>query len=235
MKKLLERLAADSDRMKLFMSLGAVALIVIAAMLLPLAFRTSPGDPDVPAALSLEERTQMFADYWTQGAEAGGFTVEKPDPVPRKMKETCETVMRTVIARSIDDQNLSDTAPTGTEYTVVSDGDGRELHLCRMWLEKRGDWQNWLDVCMDAETGEVYYYYLSRECLTNRKNYPAPEQTDAEQIAAQIATESGWTLRYLADEDGAAAAFYSTPGGTVCYAISCRVYDALIDVKLACR
>ena len=235
MKKLLERLRPESDRTKLFASIGAVVLVLIVAMLLPLAFRTDPAADKSPAALTLEERSLMFAAYWNEGAETGGFTVEKPDPVPRRMKETCETVMRTIIARSIDDHALSDAMPTGSEYTVVSDGDGRELKLCRMWLERRGDWQNWLDVCMDADTGELYYFYLSRECLTNRKNYAPPEQTRAEQIAELLATENGWTLRWLADEDGAAAAVYSTPGGTLCYEISCRVYDALIDVKLACR
>ena len=235
MKKLLERLSAGAERNRLLISVCGAALVVVAAMLIPLGFRASPSGENAPTVMSLEERTQMFADYWAVGAEEGGFLVEKPDPVPRKMKETCETVMRTIIARSIDDHALTDAMPTGSEYTVVSDGDGRELKLCRMWLERRGDWQNWLDVCMDAETGELYYYYLSRECLTNRKNYAPPEQTRAEQIAELLATENGWTLRWLADEDGAAAAVYSTPGGTLCYEISCRVYDALIDVKLACR
>ncbi len=235
MKKLFDRLTADSDRTKLLISIAAVVLTVVLAMLLPLAFRTEPEGGDGPRALTLEERTQLFSDYWMQGAEAGGYTVERPDPVPRKMKETCETVMRTLVARSVADNAMTDPTPTGSEYTVVTDREGRELTLCRMWLEKRGDWQNWLDVCMDAETGEIYYFYLSRECLTNRKNYPAPEQRTAAQIAELMAAENGWTLRYLADETEGAAAVYSTSGGTVCYAISCRVYDALIDVKISCR
>ena len=235
MKKLLERLRADSDRTKLLVSVCAVGCVLIAAMLLPLAFRAAPA-PDEPAGMTLEERTRMFADYWTNGPDESGFTVEKPDPVPRQMRETCETVMRTTIARSIDDRALADFAPTGSEYTIVSDGDGREIHVCRMWLEARGDWQNWLDVCMDADTGEIYYFYLSRECLTNRKLYPAAEEADAAQIAEQLAAENGWTLRYLAEEDGgAAAAVFSSAGGTLCYQIDCRIYDALIDVKLGCR
>jgi len=234
-KKLIERLHLDSERSKLLISIGAVALVIIAAMLLPLTFRTAPEGEEPDAGLSLEERTRMFADYWTLGAEAGGFTVTKPDPVPRRMKETCETVMRTLIARSIDDKALEDLSPTGSEYTVVTDGEGREMRICRMWLEKRGDWQNWMDVCMDADTGEVYYYYLSRECLTNRKLYAATD-TDAASIAETLAEDSGWTLRYLAEEgDGAATALYSTDGGTLCYAVSCRVYDALVDIKLSCR
>ncbi len=234
MKKLLERLRMKSDRAKLLFSFCGTALVLIAAMLLPLGFRTSPGAEHTAAAMTLEERTQMFADYWTNGAEAGGYLVEKPDPVPRKMKETCETVARTLIARAIDDRALADTTPTGSEYTVVSDGAGRELKLCRMWLERRGDWQNWLDVCMDAETGEIYYFYLSRECLTNRKSYSLPEQAGPSQIAESLATENGWTLRRLAEEESGAVAVYSSAGGTLCYTISCRLYDALIDVKIAC-
>ena len=236
MKKLLERLRPDSDRKKLIASACAVGLVLIAAMLLPLAFRTAPDASPPPAELTQAERMRMFADYWTLGAEASGFTVTKPETVPHRMRETCETVMHTLIARSIDDRGLSDPTPTGSEYTYVSDGAGREIAVCRMWLEARGEWQNWMDVCMDAETGALYYFYLSRECLTNRRNYSVPDNAGCEQIAETLAAENGWTLRHLAEAgDGAALAVYAADGGTLCWQISSRVYDALIDVKVSCR
>ena len=236
MKKLLERLRAGGERTQLLLSVAGVAVVVIAAMLLPLAFRASGGGDAPTEEMTLEERTQLFSLYWNRGAEDNGLTVTKPDPVPRRMKDTCETVMHTLIARSIDDQGLDDLTPTGSEYTVVTDGEGRELHLCRMWMEKRGDWQNWMDVCFDADTGELYYYYLSRECLTNRRLYRREEIPDAKVLAEKLAEEKGWTLRYLTEgADGTAAAVCSTPGGTVCFEISCRWYDALVDVKLCCQ
>ena len=236
MKKLLERLRADSERTRLFASIALVAVAVITAMLLPLAFRSAPAGEISADGLTLEQRCLLFADYWAAGGE-GSYTVTKPDPVPRTMRERCETVMRTVIARSIDDAGLTDFSPTGSEYTTVTDSAGRELRLCRMWLERRGDWQNWLDVCFDADTGELYYYYLSRECLTNRQNYPSPsEGADATQIAEMLAADNGWTLRYIAREgDSGATAIFGSGGGTLCYQISCRMYDSLIDIKLTCR
>jgi hypothetical protein len=236
-KKLLERLRADTERTKLIASVAGVVAVVLLAMLLPLAFRGDPAGAAPAAEMTLEQRVRLFADYWNYGAEAAGLTVAKPDPVPSRMKETCETVMRTLIARSIDDRGLEDLTPTGSEYTVVSDGAGREVHICRMWLEKRGDWQNWMDVCFDADTGELYYYYLSRECLTNRKLYQREDIPDAESIAETLAEDNGWTLRYLSREaDGGAAAIYAGPeDATLCYQISCRWYDALVDIKLCCR
>ena len=236
MKKLLERLQVRSERAKLLVSVCAVGAVVVAAMLLPLAFRRAPATVEPAAEMTLEERMRMFADYWTLGAEACGFTVERPEPLPERMKTTCETVMHTLIARCVEDHGLQDPAPTGSEYTVVSDGAGREITVCRMWLEARGDWQNWMDVCMDAQTGELYYFYLSRECLTNRKDYALPPGAGREQIAETMGAENGWTLRYLAgEEDGGAVAVYAADGGTLCWQISCRLYDALIDVKLCCR
>ena len=46
MKKLLNRLGAGTERGGMLISICAVALIVLTAMLLPLAFRTSPGEAD---------------------------------------------------------------------------------------------------------------------------------------------------------------------------------------------
>ena len=51
MKKLLERLRAGGERTQLLLSVAGIAVVVIAAMLLPLAFRGNGGG-DAPKAES---------------------------------------------------------------------------------------------------------------------------------------------------------------------------------------
>ena len=63
MKKLLERLRADGERSKLLASVAGVVLVVIAAMLLPMAFRSERTGETAKTEMSLEERTRMFSDY----------------------------------------------------------------------------------------------------------------------------------------------------------------------------
>ena len=236
MKKLRDLLQLD-DRMQMIASAAAVGAVLIAAMLVPLAFRTSgagaeQSDGDPPAS-----RSAVFAAYWNDAPGGENIRVEKPENVPEKQTELCETVMQTLIARCISDQGVDTPEPTGREYTVLHDESGTELQLCRMWLEVRGDWQNWLDVCFDSSTGELYYLYLSRECLTNGQNYPSGEEpVNAAYIADTLAREYGWTLRSLSGgESGSAAAVFSSGSGTLCYQIDCKIYDALVDIRLCCR
>ena len=55
-------------------------------------------------------------------------------------------------------------------------------------------------------------------------------------LCAQLAETYGWTLRWLDPNDtGSSAAVFETENGTVCYQIDCKVFDALIDIKLCCR
>ena len=238
MKKIREMLPLN-DRMKLIVSASAVGLLLIAAMLIPLAFRTSPSAESAADGVSAEEsRANLFAEYWNSGGEAEGITVEKPDSVSEVRKAASEKVFRELADRCINDRALSEPEPTGREYTVLRRDDGTVLHLCRMWMEARGDWQNWLDVCFDSESGEVFYLYVSRECISNLQQYQSGSAVSTpEDVAKLLAEEYGWTLRYTGTggSDVTAAVYTAEDGGTLCYEVGCRVYDALVDVKLCCK
>lgn len=222
------------DRTKLLLSCAAAAVLLIIAMLLPLAFRGA-ADPVAPAVASAEAKRQLFAGYWLLGPADLGITVTKEETPSRDTVRTCEAMMQGLVEQCIDDRQFAYEAPDGSEYTVISDESGAQARLCRMWLEAQGDWQNWLDVCFDAESGEIYYLYLSRECLTNQKKYGSRAGLDVWDVAYSMAETYGWTLRWLDEGTESAAALFTTDSGDACYQIDCRSYDTLIDVKLCCR
>ena len=157
---------------------------------------------------------------------------EKPS---QETTRACAAVMRRLVEECVNDRQLSYEAPDGSEYTLITDENGAQVRLCRMWLEARGDWQNWLDACFDADSGELYYLYLSRECLRNQNQYSGMGGLNARDVADSLAEGYGWTLRWLDEGKEGAAALFTTENGTACYQIDCRSYDTLIDVKLCCR
>ena len=224
----------QDERYKLLLTCAAAAALLLTALLLPLAFRSTE-EPETPGLTSAEEKRRLFADYWLLGPEEPGITVTKEDTPSQGTVRACEAVMERLVAECIDDRQLDYEAPDGSEYTRISDDGGVRVQLCRMWLEARGDWQNWLDVCFDAESGEIYYLYLSRECLSNRSRYGPLSGLNARDIADSLAEEYGWTLRWLEEGKESAAALFTTGLGTACYQIDCRSYDMLLDVKLCCR
>ena len=222
------------ERYKLLLTCAAAVVLLLTALLLPLAFRGTE-EVETPGLASAEEKRRLFADYWLLGPVEPGITVTKEEnPSPGTVR-ACEAVMERLVAECIDDRQLAYDAPNGSEYTRLSDDSDTQVQLCRMWLEARGDWQNWLDVCFDAESGELYYLYLSRECLSNRNKYGALSGLSARDIADSLAEEYDWTLRWLEEGKESAAALFTTGLGTACYQIDCRSYDMLIDVKLCCR
>ena len=236
MKKIRELFRSD-ERMQLIFSASAVGILLIAAMLIPLAFRAAHPAASPDAAVLTEQKAALFAEYWSGMADTENVSSSNPESIPNRQEKLCEEMTAALLSRCIYDLALEDPAPTGMEYTDLTGKDGTEVRLCRMWVEAKGDWQNWLDVCFDRDTGELYYLYLSRECLWNAQAYQEEidREISAETIAGILCDAFGWTLRYLAPgENGSGLAVFRTRGGTLCCQIECRSYDTLVDVKFCC-
>ena len=230
-KRMLDKL---DERKQLLLSAGAVGLCLVLAAVFPLLFRTQPQPrAETPSEYGsvLEHKIALFQDFWANG---GAAAAETQSIIPdREMETFCEERMRAIVARGVDDRELSYTMPTGREYTLVSDDTGA-VRLCRMWLQARGDWQNWVDACFDAETGRIYYLYISRECLTNRGLYAGTERGTAESVANALAEAGGGTLRHFNGDNRDGTALVESESGLICYEIKCNWYDALIDVRIIC-
>lgn len=226
-----------NERSKFVFYTIAVGVLLVAAILVPLAFRSEPKETEtVPA--TLEEKALLFSNYWEHGPEECGLGVVKIENPSRTMKDSCETRMRTMMARAIDDQELSVLSPTGSEYITLTDSEGKTVDVCRMWIEAKGDWQNWMDVCFDADTGDLFYLYLSRECQANKSRYETAAENlpTADSLSVRLAEEFGWTLRFLLPvDDYSRTAIYSTNSGTLGYDIVCKAYETLKDITIKCR
>ena len=230
-----------NEQTRFFTMAGIAVALLFVALLLPLAFRragagqSGPEDGDGaedPAALA-ELKASLFSDYW-QGA--GDIELKILEHPSSKTTELCQARMDALVERYIDDLALGSPIAQGSEYTVISRGDV-QLRLCRMWLQVQGDWHNWMDVCMDAETGSLYYFYMSRECLTNRGLYSfsGDEKPTVELLADRLAEDWGSRLRHVQrDGMGKGTAVLGAASGTLAFEISCITYDALIDIKIIC-
>ena len=232
--------------------------LLLAALLLPLAFRQSAasgGGTGASPVGEAERKAALFRAYWygdeaadgsggaagSGGAQDAGqeqqpsapavlLGAEKAEP-DEVVSAFCEEVMARLTARWIDDRALEMPRPTGREFTTLRGRNGSRLTLCRMWLEAQGDWRNWMDVCFDADTGTVYYLYLSRECLTNLGRYTAgTPRPDAHAAAEELAGLAGGRLRHFAGS----TAVVECPDGVLCYDIGQVNYDALIDLRINC-
>lgn len=223
-----------SDKLKLIVAASASAFVLLLAMLLPLAFRS--GGQGTETVYSLGERAALFAGYWGGSGDVDWKKIDKPT---KQQEKAGEELLGALVGSYVPDKRLSSPTPGGREYVSVSN-DVCSIDLCRMWMSAQGDWQNWLDVCFDLDTGDVYYLYLSSECLFNGNDYLHDQSAgfDAKNVADRIAELIGYELRYLVwsgNPADTATAVYMSGGSSVCVDINCIYYEAtLVDVKICC-
>ncbi|MCM1148958.1 MAG: hypothetical protein NC319_02570 [Butyricicoccus sp.] len=222
--------------MKLIIYGGVTAAVFVVSALVPLLFRGGETAGPESTGLSAGDRAGIFAAYWNGVGE--GFQVGQIGEPKNDELERCSARMDEISLMCLVDRSSGDVRSEGSEYVSVSRGE-EEIRLCRMWLEVQGDWRSWLDVCFDMDTGDVYYFYLSADCLTNPGKYLTliPDGMDADRIAAHLSQERGYELLHLSRDgaDEAVTAIYNAEGSAVCMSISCVCYTpALIDVKICC-
>lgn len=230
----------DALRVKLtgkkhIVSLGALFLIFVIAALLPLRFIDNGGQN---GSDSYAERVQLFAEYWHSGEE--NFTVEKITEPSVEQLEFCEKTFSALLAKCrVDKAKDTEVKMEGSEYVAVRSG-AYELQLCRKWMQYSGDWNSWIDVCFDMNTGEVYYLYSNGECIFNSGEYAnvAPGRANARELALYIADEMGAELYYFdeaADPAAASTAIYLFDGVPVKIEMSIVYYEGrLFDVRAVC-
>lgn len=227
-----------NDRMKLIIYGGVTAAVFVVSALLPLLFRSGEAARPRDRGLSVGDRAEIFDAYWNGvGEDCQVKLISDPE---KGALELCSARMEQISLLCLADKESGEVKSEGSEYISVSRGED-EIRLCRMWIELQSDWRSWLDLCFDMDNGDVYYFYLSAECLSNPGKYSEliPDGMDAASIAEHLARQRGYELLHLnwenTDSAETATAIYTSEGSAVCMSISCFYYkSALIDVKICC-
>ena len=214
---------------------GAALFFLLLAALIPLAF--SSGAETTPERLNEGERGAIFADYWNGGKDSVEYElIEQPG---RRSLESCQQRIDEILAQCAFDRSAADAESSGREYFLLSSGEN-QIRVCRMWQQNQGDWRNWVDFCFDMDTGDIYYFYLSSECMKNQSDYADafPDELGTQFVIDYLAAGTDSRLLNMSwsgQQGDNAVAIYSVNGSAVIYEISCIYYKStLIDIKIIC-
>ena len=220
-----------SEKIKTYVYIGTALFVFLIACFLPLAFS---GGSDAN-----EERDSENAALFVKFTNNEKYVRTKVNKkISNNKVKACEEIFDEIISEYIIDSTPRKTVNEGTEFITVS-FEGKSIDLCRMWLQDQGDWTNWVDVYMDANTGFIYYLYVSGICVYNNDKYiNALEETpDCKSIASRVAEKYGYNLEIVnwsGKNEDSAKAFTRLGGDALIWNISCSYHPAsLIDIKIS--
>lgn len=219
---------------KPLLALAALGIVFVLAALIPLAFINNNAAEELNYAL----RAALFTEYWSSSEE--GYTVQKiTEPTAQELAFCTQRFGELVSDCRVDKAENTEIKMEGSEYVELR-STAALLRLCRKWIQYSGDWNSWLDVCFDMQTGEVFYLYSNGECIFNSGEYTdtSPGSADVQALAQTLASEMGMELYYFdeAGEDTASStAVYLCQNTPLKIELSLVYYEGrLFDVKIVC-
>ncbi len=231
---MLKRLRDElSEKTKLIVYVSITIAVFITACLLPLAFAGRGEDSGL--YFDNGRRAAMFLSYQNGSKDISSKVLDSLSSADEKF---CGNRFSQLKSLCRIDGKSGKTITEGKEYIILSDGDN-SMRLCRMWLQDEGDWTNWMDVYFDADTGFVYYLYVSSICLSNGDNYltALEDGFNTKTVAGLIAQHTGAALKHFSwsgNAEDSAYAVTSIGGDTVCWTVNCTYYPAtMLDVKIS--
>lgn len=229
LKRLRDKL---SEKTKLIIYICITVGFFLTACFLPLAFkgRGEGGDEYFDNGA----RAAMFLGYHNKSSDVQCKVLDGFSSADEKY---CSGRASEISSFCRLDKKSGKKITDGTEYLQLSDGENT-LRIYHTWLQDEGDWTNWLDLYFDADTGFVYYIYVSSVCLNNSSDYISALDSsfNSRFVANLIAEQTGFTLKHFSwsgNAEDTAYAVTSNGGDTVCWNINCSYYEStMLDVKI---
>ena len=231
LKKLKDIRDSLSEKTKLIIYASSAAAVFVFCCLFPLAFR---GEIVTDGLFDTAARAEMFSRYMEKDGEIRIKLDEKPEKVDQKF---CDKIFDDIYGQCILDKKSGKVMDEGQEFINITDGKN-SMRLCRMWVQDQGDWNDWLDIYIDVDTGFIYYLYVSSVCISNSSQYldSVPADTGSKSIADIICAKTGFAAEAFnwsgKPEDTATVITYSA-GDAIIWKINCIVYpSSMIDIKI---
>ncbi len=221
-----------SEKTKLLIYVLVAGAVFLTSCFMPLAFR---GDGLADPSFTTGERAAMFVKYNAKDSSIRYKVINDPEKDQLKF---CEERFNEIAGSCILDTASRKMLTEGQTFIYLTDGD-KSMTLCRMWLQDKGDWTNWIEIYMDAESGFIYYLYVSSTCVSNNDSYASAieEELNAKILASLLAKESGYDLKVVnwsGKTEDSATAYTSLDGSALVWEIYCSYYpSAILDVKIS--
>ena len=220
-----------SEKTKKYVYIGTFVTVFLISCLLPLAFNAGP----LASGADVGDNAAIFARYINSDKNIKSRINTKPGNAQIRF---CDNIFNELISSCIIDNSSRKTVSKGQEFIIITDGD-TYVELCRMWVQDQGDWTNWVDVYIDAETGFIYYLYLSEVCVYNNSNYLNEFEIEPEckNIANFIAEKSGYILenfKWSGKSEDTAYVYTRRSGDALLWNINCTYHaGSILDIKIS--
>lgn len=160
--------------------LTALVFLLFCAVL-PLFFRNtaepSPSSIDVSAAPAafplreLDDKTELFLKY-NGGASGTGVT-----KTPLAFEDGSDYVqpsnnlLESLFSQFGIDEEEYDVGEEGFNYFSLTDSTGATIRVAERYKRWYGNWENWLRIAVDIDSLDIYYVYISCNCLEHFERY----------------------------------------------------------------
>lgn len=215
-----------------YTGIAAAATVLLFCAWLPSRFidREEGSTVTAPPAAPSESATQF--ELW-QAYRAGTMSAQSVN-LKEKDIAPCRELATDIRVRLTLDIGEEKRSAGGEECLRV----GERLTMYHVWEEWTGDWSNWLEIFIDMDTKEVYYFYISSICEQNFDRYQDAissgfDAPSAAKLWGDVVGIGSPSVSWSGDPDEPAEAVY----GTARYRIQAKYYfDAdyptgLFDMK----
>ena len=205
-----------------------VAFVFLVSALLPLLVQNK-SEPVDEVSLDMRRRSAVYLHYSAGGT---GCTVEKKSADDLSAEETAasdEAISALKTAFVVDREDVILTSE-GTEYLTITYG-GETIRVCHYFREWSGDWGNWMEAYVDADSGDPYYLYVSsqRKANADYSDIRMDNRSNAELLASAAGFE---LISFTETGANAASAVYLTGNSAAKYTMSCIYHvNNLLDIK----